>query len=372
MNSLISFDIKFKYIYILFYLLTTFPFVFSISQFKEFDNIYVQIYNNFIYGIMNLILYFISKYRSQILKKERKLKVLQKKKIFISIFIVFLLCIIDNKFYSFILQYYIDYFLDYSFFSLLSIIPFSIFFFKLKIYNHHILSIIMLFICTILIIYNEIKQSIGILGIFVQILYFINFGLEMSLFKYFMEKYFLSPYLICVIQSITSIFLILIETLYDFFISNENPFFKSYIELQWNDKLFMKIFIVALFYSLNFTSSKLAIFYLSPSHVMVGISLGNNIQSIITKKNINELTIIRFCLEIISILIFNEIIILNFCNFNTYTMKGKIERETIEKIDTIINNTNCSQNIEYINEMNDSVLSNNDDDKNTDEINSSF
>lgn len=53
-------------------------------------------------------------------------------------------------------------------------------------------------------------------------------------------------------------------------------------------------------------------------------------------------------------------------------MKGKIERETIEKIDTIINNTNCSQNIEYINEMNDSVLSNNDDDKNTDEINSSF
>ena len=339
MYTPISFDIQYKYIYILLYLISIFPNSYGKNLLGEkLNNIYVQLFNNFSYGIVSIILFFISKNRSKVLKK---IKYTTKKK-YIPIIIVVLLCIIDQKFYGYILIKcnHNDFILDYSFFTLLSIIPCSYFLFKLKFYQHHKLSFFLLFICLILITYNDIEQS---RKFYFPMLFYLYFGLQISLFKFCMEKYFLNVYILCFIQSICVIILIIIEKFYELFPFTKNPFIEEYNNLELDSELLIKILFASLCYVYNFIILKVAIFYLTPSQAMIGISLENNIRLIISNNShITILSIIRFILELTSILIFNEIMILNFCTLQQNTMKQMVKRENIEKIITEINNSSSS------------------------------
>ncbi len=170
------------------------------------------------------------------------------------------------------------------------------------------------------------------LKLLLSILYFIYFGFEMSVFKYYMEYYFINVYIVCLIQSISSITFNLLYTTYNLLQSQTNNLiedFSKFISYPF------KFLIMAILYACNFMSLKLGIFYLTPSHCMVGISLQCNIFFIINNKfepfNITLLvTIIRFVFEIVSLLIYNEIIILNFCGLNENTEENIIIRQQID------------------------------------------
>ena len=331
MNSKISFDFDFKYIYLLYFFIANFAF-FSYNNYQSqlFKNIYSKIFNNFIYGIISLILYFImikfSKYSTK--KKNR-----HKKKILYPILFMFLLAFIDEIYTSYLIEQYKDTFYDYSSFCLLSIIPFSYFFFKKKIFLHHQLSIILMFISTIIIIIFYKKDYIQII---LSILYFIIFGFEMSVFKYCMEYYFINVYIVCLNQSIAAIIFNLLNIIYNLLISQKINLTDEFWELISNPFRFL---LIAILYVCNFMSLKLGIFYLTPSHCMVGISLQCIIFFLFNKeyeKYSNTYffiiaIIIRFIFEIFSLLIYNEIIILNFCGLAENTRKNIIIRENKEK-----------------------------------------
>ena len=368
MYTPISFDIQYKYIYILLYLISIYPK--SHGEFllgEKLNNIYVQLFNNFSYGIVSIILFFISKTRSKPLKKIKNTTDNK----YISIIFVVLLCMIDQTIFGYILSDYSESFFDYSFFSLLSIIPCSYFLFKLKFYQHHKLSIFLLFICVILITYNDIEQSRKFI---LPMLFFLYFGLQMSLFKYFMEKHFLNVYILCFVQSISLIIFSIIKKFYESFLLTKNPFIEEYNNLELDSELLIKILFASLCYVFNYIILKVAIFYLTPSQAMIGMSLENNIRLIFSNNShITILSIIRFILELTSILIFNEIMILNFCTLQQNTMKQMIKRETIEKIISGMNNSFSSDidiNNKSINEINNSFSSDNDiDNKKMNEMN---
>ena len=327
-NCPILIDFDMKYLYILYFFIANFVF-FSYNNYenKLFNNIFSKLLNNFLYGIISLILYNIMKSFSKLLTKSFNLKKIKKKKILIPVLIIFMLSFIDDFFTFSMIDAYKDTFYNYSNFCLLSVIPFSYFLFKTKIHSHHLLSIILIFISTIIIIYHDNDYTKVILSI----IYFIYFGFEMSFFKYYMEYYFINVYIVCLIQSIAAIAFNFCNIVYKLIKSEKNDFIEDFNELISNP---FKFLIIAILYIFNFMSLKLGIFYLTPIHCMIGISLQCNIFFIYYNSFSNSLiiiTTIRLIFEIFSLLIYNEIIILNFCGLEQNTRKVILIRENKER-----------------------------------------
>ena len=223
---------------------------------------------------------------------------------------------------------------------------------KTKIFRHQILSIligsiglILLFIPIILIIEGE--------DTFINICMFISsigYSFFLVLLKYLMNRFYFSPYL-CLI--FIGAFSMIFNTLgfiifslikyHDLSLIIDNFTFEN---IESPTKLILYFCILFISASLLQTFSNLVIYYFSPILLMVTDSISPMLLWIVIilpkeEKIINIVfNSLGYLISLFSSLIYNEIIILNFCGFNKYTKKYIEKRGEKESI--LLRNTENS------------------------------
>ena len=234
-----------------------------------------------------------------------------------------------------------------------------------QLYRHHSLALflgliggIIVNFCRFLLEFSFISEYLyHLLNIFLSSLY----SLALVLIKYIMIKYsFLSPYLLLFYDGIFCIIISLLLTLLEYFIvpklpkvdnedknfGNNNFFYNNYIEIFtifWGqeEKIFYALFFVSMALSFCYYISNIYIIYHYSPFVSILLELVLPIDSDIldyivfnsANDHIPEQILERFIYQMIGYiiifigaLILNEIIVLNFCGFNTNTYLNIIKR----------------------------------------------
>ena len=329
--------------------------IISLSIFTSKRNIYTYHFSNLLSFFLSLLLYYYdiknSKGHNEEFivsttekgievtkgnKKTKELKTKCKKKV--DYLIISLLDIYVN----FLVLYYhghrIFFYLIFQIFAIVTMILYYHFFLKEKIYLHHFISIIMILVFTcfhpnfyLRLIYGDKTPSI---------IYYISIGITQCIKKYMMEKHFSSPYIISMInssiQSIFNIFKVIIQKYSDQkFIYFDD--FDDYLSFNFNKDYVIFIFNQSLDPILNV----LTIYYFNPFYYIMStqiapiFSLGQNfIKNIIYSLG-----------YFFSLMIFVELIIINFWGMGIHTKKKIKERERlIAKYDNRILNESNSIN----------------------------
>ena len=260
-------------------------------------------------------------------------------------------------------------------------IVFSIAFFskiilKDNIYKHQILSLFISFIGYIL-LFIPVMLLIRTNDILPNIFLFltsISYGLFFVLIKHLTQHYYISPYLLLLYVGFFSIvFLLVGYVIYSLIARKDLSFISECFDFSEVDnglKLFFYFLGTFIFGTLLQTFSVLVIYYFSPTLFMVtdiiSPMISFLIQCIEEEKEIRIIIIqnLGFFIVLIGSLIYNEIIICNFFGFNTNTKKYLDKRQNEEstllrKSEYDINNKELDQ----IQSDNESVESDNDDDK---------
>ena len=236
---------------------------------------------------------------------------------------------------------------------------------KNDIYKHQILSLvitlkglIILFIPNCLVITKD-DIFINVCNFFAAFCY----SLFLVLIKHLTHNYFLSP-LLCLlyIGFLSSIFTIIIFTVYSLIENHDLSFIKDNFDFSQNQmgaKYYIFLALGLFFSTCLQTCTIYVVYYFSPILISVTDSLSPMLLWIITLiqtgvkdgENLNiVLKSIGFFLQLIAGLIYNEIIICNFCGFNKYTKKCLAERETEEftplkiRESSIESGKNCDDN----------------------------
>ena len=229
-------------------------------------------------------------------------------------------------------------FLPFSFDLIFSIV-FSIFLLKINIYKHQILSIIISFIGFILILFSN--TNITFKNFYIHIIISLLNSTFISILKYSTTIYFISPFLCSFYYGIISLIIYIIGNIvYDLYISKEYTFLQNIYA--FNDKIFIIYFSLIIITSfLIKILTLLEVNYFSPILYFISKTISPMLFSfyneLIVKANkqsiyIYILIIIGFLFEIISILLYNEIIIINAYGLNKNTVKYIKEREIEENI----------------------------------------
>ena len=245
------------------------------------------------------------------------------------------------------------------FYIIFSIPIFSRIILRENIYNHQILSLsisfsgfILLFIPTILVITKE-DININILFFFASI----GLSLFLVLIKYVTLNYYISPYFCLLFVGIVSTLLTFIYFLiYSLILYNDLSFITNsfdFSNLETGKWFLLFIILIYIFGSLLETFSFLVNYYFSPTLLMVTdvispflLWLFNLFFKEETKLNIIFLSS-GYIIVLISSLIYNEIVICNFCNLNKYTKKSLEERQNKETAllkKTEMNSSNFTEN----------------------------
>ena len=235
---------------------------------------------------------------------------------------------------------------------------------KIKIYNHQILSLSMALLGFILLFLPTILD-ISTDDISMNILTFISsifFALFVVLIRYLTHIYFISPYLCLLFVGIVST---LITFIYFFFYSlvtyNNLSFIINsfdFSNLEIGNWIYLYLLIIIISGSILQTFSFLVIYYFSPTLYMVTdimtpfllwvINIVSNDEETVFNKTVNS---VGYFIVLIASLIFNEIIICNFCDFNKYTKKYLEKRQNEEIV--LLKQTENSQYIENDNSGNE-------------------
>jgi len=212
--------------------------------------------------------------------------------------------------------------------SLLSYIIFNKLFLSLKFERHHILSIIVICLLNIpIIIYFSLLY-------FYKNLYNITFylftGIYLGYFEYLIEIKFYNPYFLFFLESCFYLLLNLINVILYF------KYKKKYIKNEIFNSYFIQINLLNLIYRLLFY---IILFYFSSVHIILIELLSRSLIYISFYKiliyNCTKDDIIRIILAFLTfifILIYIEIMEINFCHLNKNLKKNIIEREKNEKI----------------------------------------
>ena len=279
-------------------------------------------------------------------KEEKKGKVNKKKQFLLIILISFLILVgtfIKNVFREDLrsqLQINISVLLESIF-----LITFSVIFLGFSMYFHQYVSYAVLAICLIIffietLFFDELKTSEIIGGIFYFFCSEISYCLGDVLGKKYLNTYRDGVYLFLFKIGIVGIVPIII---YDIiaFSCGLDPKYHGVIQIIFVEGRIGE-FLLNLFFCLLFEISLwLTIYNFSPCHFIILETLGDFCQIIISlikgnNKNYDNKQIITFLILypviIASVLVFNEIIILNFCrlNYNTKYYIMKREREEID------------------------------------------
>ena len=200
----------------------------------------------------------------------------------------------------------------------------SYFILNTKLYRHQHISMVIIILLGaglnyIVYLKNEIKE-IDILEIIFKIISEFSFCFNIVLSRYIMEKYFCSPYEICMWEGIINIILSIFGIFILFIIYYED--FNFWDTFLLNDPwLILAVLVVSVFYNifLLVTSAKL-----SPCHVIITMIIHE--CYFYTKIDEDEyLNIIGFSillLMFITFLLFIEIIELNICDISKNTKKN--------------------------------------------------
>ena len=215
---------------------------------------------------------------------------------------------------------------------------------KNDIFNHQILSLFISFIGMIF-LFIPILLVIETDDIFLNIctvITSIGYSLYLVLAKYLMHSYYLSPYLCLLYLGIISEVLVIIGYVIYSLIAYQNLSFIidcfDYSGVESGIKIFFCYVGTFIFGTILQVLSILVIFYFSPTLLMVtdiispmlswivlSITNGESIFNIIFYS-------LGYCIVLLASLIYNEIIICNFYEFNKYTKKYLEERQKEELI----------------------------------------
>jgi len=223
----------------------------------------------------------------------------------------------------FLTFYFIDDIIDnFWIFDVLFLSIFSYFILKTKLYIHQYISLSGIIIFGIILIvinlYDKNPTFRSIIIVYsVEIIYTLNIVLN----KFSMEKLFCSPFEISFYEGLFVLILNLILLKF----TNKDDYSTYFNNL---DSKEIWIFILLMFSRLSFNIfGLLTVKYFTPSHIAILLIVGEITFYFKYEKDYKlYLTIIIFCFLLFMLLVFTEIIELNFCELQKYTKKNITER----------------------------------------------
>ena len=206
---------------------------------------------------------------------------------------------------------------------------FSYFILKIKLYKHQFFCLIIMFFCGIGLYIIEPKYYKRLKLIILQISFEICFCLIFILSKYLMDFKFCSPYELCFYHGI--FFAIFTGISYIFFYKYDKKDI-DFSSFKWNYKeiLGMICYMTFTFIFNLFTYITIRIY--NPFYtIFIFIIMKIGLLLISPKKKLKlYLTIIILCVLIFIMMIFNEILILNFCGLEK-NIKTNLEKKALEE-----------------------------------------
>jgi len=272
------------------------------------------------------------------------------------------------------LYFYYNNVFEQRLFILFSIALFSRIVLKNFIFKHQILSLFISFIGLILLSIPVIFviETNDILPNIFSFLCSISYGLFFVLIKYLTHHYYISPYLLLLYIGLFSILILFVGfTIYSLLVRKDLSFFSESFDFSKVDsglELFFYFLGTFIFGSLLQTFTVLVIYYFSPTLLMVTDIISPMllwiVQAIEDRPKISTIVIksLGYFVVLFCSLIYNEIIIFNFCDLNTNTKKYLEKRQNEEssllrKTENDINNKELNQS----QSDNESVESDNED-----------
>ena len=237
---------------------------------------------------------------------------------------------------------------------------FSKFILKENIYKHQYLSLIIAIIGLVLLFFPVcllIKQDDiipNILNFFCGILY----SLFIVLIKYIIQKYYESPLKLSIYFGISAMIVTFIGfSIYSLIEYKDFSYFKNLVDFsEVENKIIIVIYIIftILFAITLRVLTLLSLFYFSPTLIMIVdiispmlLWVANTIQDGPSMPDV-IVNPIGYIFALFSSLIYNEIIIFNFCDFskNTKIFVEQRINEEIQLIDNDLNSVNSQNNVE--------------------------
>ena len=278
----------------------------------------------------------------RIIEKRDKTRKIKSLKFLIALSIINLWCylyifIFSDIKYEFAKQS-IGVFFDIGFYTLLSFLIL-----KQKLYKHHffsliVIAVLLLALFIISIFYMDKNK------IFQSCIYYCFYSFSFSLFdvlgkKYFNESYNTPYFMLTVVGSINAIVLLIYDILAYYFNRNISGViigFQKNIKNALNFFGFILDLILGLFWNMGIW---LTIYYFTPCHFFICEYISEYIIYLMNANDSNEkfystnnivIYSIVYFINIFCCLVFNEVIILNFCNLDYNTKKRIKERMRID------------------------------------------
>ena len=218
-----------------------------------------------------------------------------------------------------------------------------------KISGHQIFSLIIILVPNIIMIVFDLFDK-DKSNLFINLVFIISIVILYSLYNNLVKKYFNvymgSPYYLMFIVGLISIIIILLyEIITVLSFGMERMFNGIFYQFKLNfekTKLYPLIFIADIISAFLWVGGIiLTMYFFSPCHFIISESISQIlsilIENTLDKSPLYKQIIIYICFVIIIIggLIYNEIIILNFCSLNSNTQKNIILRQK-EETDKIL------------------------------------
>jgi hypothetical protein len=347
--TIIEFDCNVKHSFLLLNV------IIGLSIFTSKKNFYTYHFSNLLSFVLSFLLYYYDLKKSkghneelivsttekgiEVRKGNKTTKQLKTKNKKIKDYIIIsLLDIYINSLSLYYLGQRIFFFLIFQIFAILSMILYYHFFLKEKIYLHHFISIIMILVFTCFHPNFYLRLIFGYK--IPSIIYYVSIGITQCIKKYMMEKNFLSPYIISMInssiQSIFNIFKVIIQKYSNQKLIYFNDF-DDYLSFNFNKDYVIFIFNQSLDPILNV----LTIYYFNPFYYI----MSTQIAPVFSLEQNFIKNIIYSLGYFFSLMIFVELIIINFWGMSIHTKKKIKERERIiAKYDNRISNVSNSIN----------------------------
>ena len=226
--------------------------------------------------------------------------------------------------------------------EIIIILVISIYLLKSKFYIHHFIGLI-LFVLLSLVIDIQFNLSFlkpGLLFAFIYLIFIILDAFFISYEKYMMDVLYYSPYtIVCSIGVLflATCFCVLIlififgSMMYDgkkYKLPNFSDYFS---ENDYKDVLVHFFYKTSCRFFLNILKI-LTIFYFTQNHIYTTYIFIKLFDLLLKKENnLKYISILFFIFQFLGLLVYLEIVELNFCNLNENTKKNIREREMIEK-----------------------------------------
>ncbi len=202
----------------------------------------------------------------------------------------------------------------------------SYFVLNMKIYSHQQISMIIMFCGTLFfILITKSYMEFGLIEFLFQIILDFLITLSLCINKYILEVYYISPFMILFIEGIFGIILdfliIFILNKLDILIISDFSFFLKNVNI-------LNLLMYSFFYSLTEIFILLTNFYFSPTMVLVSDYI--SAFALELYRDNKWYKIIGYFILLVGCFVYNEIIIINFCNLNKFT-KREISRRSIKE-----------------------------------------